>query len=35
MRLTNEIEDYGADLDCRWYGARTLMSIRPEKGWGV
>ena len=33
MLLANEIEDFGADLVCRWYGARAFMSMRLEKGW--
>lgn len=35
MRLAQEIETAGADLGFRWYGARALMSLRLEKGWGV
>ena len=34
MLLANEIEDFGADLVCRWYDARAFMSMRLEKGWG-
>ena len=35
LRLAQAIEDAGADLGYRWYGARALMSMRLEKGWGV
>ena len=35
MRLSEAIEEVGAPLGLRWYGARTLMSLRLEKGWGV
>ncbi len=35
MRLANGIEAAGKDLGYRWYGARALMSLRLEKGWGV
>ncbi|PSL16587.1 GcvT family protein [Shimia abyssi] len=35
LRLAESIEDAGADLGYRWYGARALMSMRLEKGWGV
>lgn len=34
-RLAESIEDAGTDLGYRWYGARALMSMRLEKGWGV
>ena len=33
--LSEAIEEAGEDLDYRWYGARTLMSLRLEKGWGA
>jgi dimethylglycine dehydrogenase len=33
--LAEAIEENGADLGYRWYGARALMSMRLEKGWGV
>ena len=33
--MAEAIEDAGADLGYRWYGARALMSMRLEKGWGV
>ena len=35
MRLAQSIEEAGADLGYTWYGARALMSMRLEKGWGV
>jgi len=35
LRLSEAIEDAGEDLSYRWYGARALMSMRLEKGWGV
>ncbi len=35
LRLAETIEGAGADLGYRWYGARALMSMRLEKGWGV
>ena len=35
LKLANAIEEAGADLGYRWYGARALMSLRLEKGWGV
>ena len=35
MRLADAIEVAGADLGYRWYGARALLSMRLEKGWGV
>lgn len=35
LRLSASIESAGADLGYRWYGARALMSMRLEKGWGV
>jgi dimethylglycine dehydrogenase len=35
LRLAQSIEEAGADLGYRWYGARALMSLRLEKGWGV
>jgi dimethylglycine dehydrogenase len=34
-RLSKAIEDAGSDLGYRLYGARALMSMRLEKGWGV
>ncbi len=35
LKLATEIEEAGSDLGYRWYGARALMSMRLEKGWGV
>jgi len=35
LRLREAIEDAGADLGLRPYGARALMSLRLEKGSGV
>ena len=35
LRLAEAIEAAGSDLGYRWYGARALMSMRLEKGWGV
>lgn len=35
LRLSEAIEEVGSDLGYRWYGARALMSMRLEKGWGV
>jgi len=35
LKLASEIEEAGGDLGYRWYGARALMSMRLEKGWGV
>jgi dimethylglycine dehydrogenase len=35
LKLAEAIEEAGADLDLRWYGARALMSLRLEKGWGA
>jgi dimethylglycine dehydrogenase len=35
LRLAEAIEAAGADLGYRWYGARALMSLRLEKGWGA
>ena len=34
-RLTEAVELAGADKGLRWYGARALMSMRLEKGWGA
>ena len=34
-RLAEGIEEAGADLGLRWYGARALMSLRLEKSWGA
>lgn len=35
LRLAEAIEEAGADLGLRWYGARALMSLRLEKNWGA
>lgn len=35
LRLAEAVEEAGTDLGYRWYGARALMSMRLEKGWGV
>ena len=35
LRLAEGIEEAGSDLGLKWYGARALMSMRLEKGWGV
>ena len=35
IRLSEAIEEAGADLGLRWYGARALMSMRLEKSWGA
>jgi dimethylglycine dehydrogenase len=35
MKLFERIEDAGADLGLKLYGARALMSLRLEKGWGA
>ncbi len=35
LLLSEAIEEAGADLEYRWYGNRTLMSLRLEKGWGA
>ena len=35
LKLFEEIERNGADLGLTLYGARALMSLRLEKGWGV
>ncbi|MEO0327113.1 MAG: FAD-dependent oxidoreductase [Pseudomonadota bacterium] len=34
-KLADAIEKAGGDLGYQWYGARALMSMRLEKGWGV
>ena len=34
LRLAEAIEQHGAALGFKWYGARALMSLRLEKGWG-
>ncbi|MEX0317093.1 MAG: FAD-dependent oxidoreductase [Ruegeria sp.] len=35
IRLSEAIEEAGADLGYRWYGNRALMSLRLEKAWGA
>lgn len=35
LRLAEAVEEAGAPLSLGWYGARALMSLRLEKGWGV
>ncbi|MEM0977087.1 MAG: FAD-dependent oxidoreductase [Pseudomonadota bacterium] len=35
VKLASAIEEAGEPLGYRWYGARALMSMRLEKGWGV
>ncbi len=35
LRLSEAVEEAGAELGYRWYGARALMSMRLEKAWGV
>jgi dimethylglycine dehydrogenase len=35
LRLAEAIEQHGAALGFKWYGARALMSLRLEKGWGA
>ena len=35
IRLAEAIETAGAAHGYRWYGARALMSMRLEKGWGA
>jgi len=35
LRLAQAIEEAGGDLGYHWYGARALMSMRLEKGWGA
>jgi dimethylglycine dehydrogenase len=35
LKLFEEIEDHGKDLDLQLYGARALMSMRLEKSWGA
>ncbi|MDA9008573.1 FAD-dependent oxidoreductase [Alphaproteobacteria bacterium] len=35
LRLSEAIEEAGAYLGYTWYGARALMSLRLEKGWGA
>jgi dimethylglycine dehydrogenase len=35
LKLFEEIESSGKDLNLKFYGARALMSLRLEKNWGV
>ena len=35
LRLVDAIEDIGAKFGYVWYGARAMMSMRLEKGWGA
>ena len=35
LRLSEAVEEAGADLGLHWYGLRTMMSLRLEKGWGA
>ena len=35
IKLFEEIEDHGKDLDLKLYGAQALMSMRLEKSWGA
>ena len=35
IKLSEAIEEAGADLGYSWYGNRALMSLRLEKGWGA
>lgn len=35
LRLTEAVSEAGADFGYRFYGARALMSMRLEKGWGA
>ena len=35
LKLFEEIENKGKDLDMQLYGARALMSMRLEKNWGA
>ena len=35
LKLFEEIESYGKDLNLKFYGARALMSLRLEKNWGA
>ena len=35
LRLYEAVEKAGRELGLRWYGARALLSLRLEKGWGV
>ena len=35
LKLALAIEEIGKEYNYKWYGARALMSMRLEKGWGV
>ena len=35
LKLYEEIEMAGKDLDMKWFGGRALMSMRLEKSWGA
>ena len=35
LKLFEEIEKYGKDLNLKFYGSRALMSLRLEKNWGA
>jgi len=35
LKLFEEIEEVGKDLDVKWFGGRALMSLRLEKSWGA
>jgi len=35
LKLFEEIEEVGKDLDVKWFGGRALMSMRLEKSWGA
>jgi dimethylglycine dehydrogenase len=35
LKLFEQIELFGKDLNLKFYGARALMSLRLEKNWGV
>ncbi len=35
LRLSEAIESAGEPFGIKWYGARALMSLRLEKGWGA
>jgi len=35
LKLFEEIQEVGKDLDVKWFGGRALMSMRLEKSWGA
>ena len=35
LKLFEEIESFGKELNLKFYGARALMSLRLEKNWGA